>query len=878
MLTIFIPALLFASGFHVNFHLFRNILLQALLMAGPGVVVAFMLTGGMAKYMLHVDWSWSVCFMYGAMVSATDPVAVVSLLHELGAPETLGTVIEGESLLNDGTAYVFFLLFKSVVEGTEWDWGESMKTLAQMSLGGAAVGLAFYQATTLVLKHNFYRGDKMIEQVLLIVIPYLVFYTAEVPCEMSGVLAVVVFSIMLSRSAHYHIIDYEAINRIWEVAEWSANTSIFMLAGFLVGGHFPFQGLNFWEMCGWAMVNWSLLVIIRGIVFAMAFPILQRSGYGMDLKRACVCVWGGLRGAIALAMAVMVEHLSDDQLSSLDRSNVFMYTSTTVIITLVINATLTGPLLSFFDFDKKSASRFKLFQQSFKRIQQFEKEKKRHLQSDSSLYKHASFETIDKQLKLVENIENELFRQTKIAEARLKAEHKAEGKDEAETEEEMMEVAKEQFLTAFLVNLDKFRKDAKMSGFALYLMQETAMIVSDPEQANMYSLVGTTERVHFAKWWEELLLPKILKMVNVISQSRQYRVLNCLGTLPLCGGPFRYWARRHALNQIQAAVEIAKGFDRAVRTTWDVIERSLCDLDEDHHGLHSAMGSLKAETAEMLHDAHRFVFDICGEDAGRFSPFVKELGSVAFAMVETRRAIDRLLHRMEERANLLKEEGVLDHKLHEEIEEMLMHQREAVRHKFTSGYAKLSDEELQELFPLHKVTEKGQEVLVGDGFEFMDRDQTTLRKDADDDDDDHGPQQPRQSILVPKHGGRSRAESIHWRKMDPHLLMRAASQAKIEASVFGEHDEDHHDSAEDEPQEAATADKDATADTAAAAADADAAAYKDTTSGIGPAADKEIPHNTTQTDGGDGGNGVNAPEAFDIETSPKVIEHPGVYT
>jgi hypothetical protein len=150
MLHIFIPALLFGSAFTMDLHLVKKCVTQVLLLAGPGVLLATFATGGLIYVVLPYDWSLDTCLMAGSILSATDPVAVVSLLKSVGASKRLGTIIEGESLLNDGTAYVLFLIFLERVQTTGAGGenpqglaavGPALEQFAQLALGGPLFGL-----------------------------------------------------------------------------------------------------------------------------------------------------------------------------------------------------------------------------------------------------------------------------------------------------------------------------------------------------------------------------------------------------------------------------------------------------------------------------------------------------------------------------------------------------------------------------------------------------------------------------------------------------------------------------------------------------------------------------------------------------------------
>ena len=117
LLGVFIPGLIFESAFNTNFHIVMKQFGQAILLAGPGVLINAAVTAVLVKYIFPYDWDWAQCSMFGAIASATDPVAVVALLSELGASKRLATLVEAESFLNDGTAFVLYMIALEFVKG-----------------------------------------------------------------------------------------------------------------------------------------------------------------------------------------------------------------------------------------------------------------------------------------------------------------------------------------------------------------------------------------------------------------------------------------------------------------------------------------------------------------------------------------------------------------------------------------------------------------------------------------------------------------------------------------------------------------------------------------------------------------------------------------
>lgn len=135
ILFLFLPPLLFGEAMHLNWHHVKGTFWQCVLLAGPGVLLGAALTAAFIKYLLPFEWSWLLCLVFGSIVTATDPVAVVSILKSSGASPTLTMIIIGESLLNDGTAMVLFGLFFGMLEGAQFSTGRLVRYFLKMTLG-----------------------------------------------------------------------------------------------------------------------------------------------------------------------------------------------------------------------------------------------------------------------------------------------------------------------------------------------------------------------------------------------------------------------------------------------------------------------------------------------------------------------------------------------------------------------------------------------------------------------------------------------------------------------------------------------------------------------------------------------------------------------
>ena len=373
ILFVFLPALLFQASFSTDVHIMRHESLQIFCLAVPGVLLSTFLTGIFTYYFVP-SFSWNVSFLLGAILSATDPVAVVALLKDMGVDERLGVLIEGESLMNDGSAIVLYtIIFKMIMFEYCCDPGQIVAWIFRLSLGGPALGLAVGLVVVRLL--DFTKNDMVTEITLTLVAAYSCFFVAEgTALKVSGVLAVVFCGLYLSEWAVFSAKSEKSLKSFWVELEFVADTIIFVASGLIVS-RVVWSGDIGPGDWGFLFVLYVVLNIIRFINVLVCWPILKsKHGYGKkwDYKEMLVLVWGGLRGAVGLSLALIAE----SELGTRDKRNdeknaslIVFYMAGIAFLTLVINGSLVTPLIHHLKLDRVTTAEQDLFHHSCARVE-----------------------------------------------------------------------------------------------------------------------------------------------------------------------------------------------------------------------------------------------------------------------------------------------------------------------------------------------------------------------------------------------------------------------------------------------------------------------------------------------------------------------------
>ncbi|PKO14456.1 MAG: Na+/H+ antiporter [Chloroflexi bacterium HGW-Chloroflexi-10] len=330
ILALFVPPLIFEAAFHLNLTELRRNAYSILIMAIPGVLLTTIIVGGIVSF--GTSLSLSVALVFGALIAATDPVAVVALFRLLGVPKRLAVLVEGESLFNDGTALVLFQLMVAIVITGEFNFVTSLIDFVRVSAGGIMLGLALgWGISRLIARID----DYLIEITLTTVLAYGAYLLAE-QLHFSGVLAVVAAGLITGglgpqgMSPTTRIVLYN----FWEYVTFLVNSLVFLLIGLEVDLQILFAA---WQPILWAIgaVLFSRVIVVYGLGW-----LTRRFAEPISIRWRHIITWGGLRGALSLALALSLPVAFGPERDLL-RTMAFGVT----LFTLLIQATTMGPLV-----------------------------------------------------------------------------------------------------------------------------------------------------------------------------------------------------------------------------------------------------------------------------------------------------------------------------------------------------------------------------------------------------------------------------------------------------------------------------------------------------------------------------------------------------
>lgn len=341
----FLPVLIFAAALGLSTRAFLNNVGPILVLAILALAVSAALVGLSLNLVLGIPLA--AALLFGVLISATDPVAVVAVFKRLGVPRRLLTLVEGESLLNDGLAIVLFNIFLVAALGREVSLLDGILDFFKVFLGGAVIGCILGLAVSLILPWL----DRFSAAALTLALAYGGFVLADYVLGFSGVMATVAAGLVLGGLAPSRASSAARglWEQLWDSLDYVANALLFLLIGLsiepgLIAGNLGAIALAIAIVCA-ARVAAILPLMSVLERFTRVPPVGWRN--------EAVLIWGGLRGGVALALALALP-------ASLPQRETFVaMTGGVVLATLLLNATTISSLVHRLGLDQPSrAERF----------------------------------------------------------------------------------------------------------------------------------------------------------------------------------------------------------------------------------------------------------------------------------------------------------------------------------------------------------------------------------------------------------------------------------------------------------------------------------------------------------------------------------------
>ena len=333
LMQVMLSFLLFAGALHVNLNDLAQQKSVIGLLASFGVVLSTFLVGTASFYLfkaLGLEVSYIFCLLFGALISPTDPIAVLGILKTAGAPKSLETKVVGESLFTDGVGVVVFLvLFEIAVEGQDPSVGHIAFLFAEEAIGGAILGFILGWMVYRMLK----TVDNYTVEVLLTLALVMGGYALASSLHMSGPIAMVVAGLLIGNQGRDFAMSEktrEHLDTFWELVDEILNAVLFVFIGLEIlilslAGSYVMAGL----------IAFPMLLLCRFAAVGLPISVLKKyREFSPGVIK--IMTWGGIRGGISVALALSIPPLMKVEDASVETPRDLILTVTYIIVVISI--------------------------------------------------------------------------------------------------------------------------------------------------------------------------------------------------------------------------------------------------------------------------------------------------------------------------------------------------------------------------------------------------------------------------------------------------------------------------------------------------------------------------------------------------------------
>jgi len=327
ILLAFVPGLVFEAALTLDLPELRRRLLPVGLLATVGVAATVLLIGTLTHVLL--GFSWASGMLLGSILAATDPIAVVTLLRQLKAPSGLAAILEGESLLNDGTGVAVFSAVLATILAGAPSFGDATVRFAEIGVGGAVIGLVVGFLGVALMRA---AEDAPLEILATLVIAYGSYLAADI-VHASGIVAVVVAGVVIARyGSTTGKLHGTQLLGFWNLLAFVLNAILFIL----VGAALPASKLL--PVAGLVIAAFVIMLVTRAVPVYGLLGALDWRATSIPWPWRHLTFWAGLRGALSVALALSVADLTQVD----KRVSIVAYG--VVLLSLLIQGGLVAPV------------------------------------------------------------------------------------------------------------------------------------------------------------------------------------------------------------------------------------------------------------------------------------------------------------------------------------------------------------------------------------------------------------------------------------------------------------------------------------------------------------------------------------------------------
>lgn len=295
--SVILPPLIFESAMAMRWNDLRKNIIPVAWFSTVGIGIAALITAWLCVHFF--GWGWPIAFVFGALISTTDPVSVVATFKEAKVTGDIKTQVEGESLANDGMSTLLFVIGFSVLQGGNWSFLQATSDFIRMLGGGILLGFLIGHAAVWLIKRT---EDHLIEIGLTTIAAFVSFILAE-KLHTSGMIACMVAGITVGFFCDGPLFSQKGqsfLHDFWEFFAFVINSFIFLLVGLAQANQGIFQH---WKT---GALVFLIVLLARAISIYGGNLALRLFSKGTSLPTQHVLFWGGMRGALSLVLAISI--------------------------------------------------------------------------------------------------------------------------------------------------------------------------------------------------------------------------------------------------------------------------------------------------------------------------------------------------------------------------------------------------------------------------------------------------------------------------------------------------------------------------------------------------------------------------------------------